>query len=166
MVDRTTNLPTGSPLIVEAAYHKNIDSLEGVILLVEGPIFPKSLRPIPARSVTLDVVWGREAVKLIVSPCQIHRGCTIEVRFGDATGGRIPWPDPDLKPDAQRDFPGSVPIQLRHFFKDGRANAREGITAATAELAELREETKKLARLVARFRDDELVQALRAPNGW
>ena len=104
-------------------------------------------------------------MKVIVSPCQIHRGCTIEVRFGDAARGRIPWPDPDLKPDAQRDFPGSVPIQLRHFSRDGRANVREGFTAVTAELAELREETKKLARLVARFRDDELVQALRATKG-
>ena len=36
------------------------------------------------------------------------------------------WPDPDLKPDAQRDFPGSVPIQLRHFFKDGRATRARG----------------------------------------
>ena len=53
-------------------------------------------------------------------------------------------------------FPRLSAHSARHFFKDGRANAREGITAATAELAELREETKKLARLVARFRDDEL----------
>jgi hypothetical protein len=105
-----------------------------------------------------------EAVKMILACCQIHRRCTIEVFFGDKAGGRIPWPDPDLKPVAQRDFPGSVPIQLRHILKDESANAREGITAITAELTELREETKKLARLIAGFRGDELVQALGGPK--
>ena len=39
----------------------------------------------------------------------------MQVFFGEATGGRIPWPDPDLKPDAERDFPGLVPIQVRHI---------------------------------------------------
>ena len=39
---------------------------------------------------------------MILSRCEIHRGCTIEVFFGEKAGGRIPWPDPDLKPDAER----------------------------------------------------------------
>jgi hypothetical protein len=54
---------------------------------------------------------------MILSRCEIHRGCTIEVFFGEKAGGRIPWPDPDLKPDAERDFPGSVPI--RTFSRTG-----------------------------------------------
>src|SRR5262245_13343659 len=77
-------------------------------------------------------------VKMILSCCEIHRGCTIEVFFGDKAGGRIPWPDPDLKPDAERDFPGLVPIQLRHLLNDPNAEAREAISALRAEVAELR----------------------------
>jgi hypothetical protein len=76
---------------------------------------------------------------MILSHCPIHRGCTIEVFFGDGAGGRIPWPDPDLKPDAERDFPGLVPNQLKHCRKDQNAKAREAISALTAEVAELRE---------------------------
>ena len=76
---------------------------------------------------------------MILSCCEIHRGCTIEVFFGDKAGGRIPWPDPDLKPDAERDFPGLVPPQLRHLFNDPNAEAREAISALRAEVAELRE---------------------------
>ena len=30
---------------------------------------------------------------MILSRCEIHRGCTIEVFFGEKAGGRIPWPD-------------------------------------------------------------------------
>jgi hypothetical protein len=103
-----------------------------------------------------------EPVKMILACCQIHRGCTIEVFFGEKAGGRIPWPDPDLKPDAERDFPGSVPIRLAHLPKDGNAKARRAISTLTAEVAELQEENKKLLdQLVAAgFRNDELAQAL------
>jgi hypothetical protein len=41
---------------------------------------------------------------MILSCCAIHRGCTIQVFFGEEADGRIPWPDPDLKLDAERDF--------------------------------------------------------------
>jgi hypothetical protein len=101
-------------------------------------------------------------VKMILSRCEIHRGCTIEVFFGEKAGGRIPWPDPDLKPDAERDFPGSVPIQLAHLLKDGNAKARRAISTLTAEVAELQEENEKLLdQLVAAgFRNDELAHAL------
>jgi hypothetical protein len=117
------------------------------------------------RQVTLDAESGRvEPVKMILSRCEIHRGCTIEVFFGEKAGGRIPWPDPDLKPDAERDFPGSVPIQLAHLLKDGNAKARRAISTLTAEIAELQEENRKLLdQLVAAgFRNDELAQALQA----
>jgi hypothetical protein len=43
------------------------------------------------------------------------------------------------------------------LLKDRNAKAREAITALTAEIAELREENKKLG-----FRNDELTQALQA----
>jgi hypothetical protein len=52
---------------------------------------------------------------MILSCCAIHRGCTIEVFFGEEADCRIPRPDPDLKLDAERDFPGSVPIQVKHI---------------------------------------------------
>jgi hypothetical protein len=101
---------------------------------------------------------------MILSRCEIHRDCTIEVFFGEKAGGRIPWPDPDLKPHAERDFPGSVPIQLAHLLKDGNAKARRAISTLTAQVAELQEENKKLLdQLVAAgFRNDELAQALKA----
>ncbi|MGA9161725.1 MAG: hypothetical protein WB297_12795 [Actinomycetota bacterium] len=54
-------------------------------------------------------------MKMILSYCAIHRGCTIEVFFGEQADGRIPWPDPDLKLDAERDFPGLVPIHVQHI---------------------------------------------------
>mgnify|MGYP003403974053 FL=1 len=103
---------------------------------------------------------------MILSYCEIHRGCTLEVIFGEKAGGRIPWPDPDLKPDAERDFPGSVPIQMTHLLKDRNAKAREAIGALTVEVAELREENRKLLdQLVAAgFRNDELAQALQADH--
>ena len=98
---------------------------------------------------------------MILACCEIHRGCTIEVFFGEKADGRIPWPDPDLKPVAERDFPGSVPIRLAHLPTDGNAKAREAIGALTAQVAELREENKKLLdQLVAAgVRDDEPTQA-------
>jgi polyhydroxyalkanoate synthesis regulator phasin len=101
---------------------------------------------------------------MILSCCQIHRGCIIEVFFGEREGGRIPWPDLDLKPDAERDFPGLVPNQLKHVLKDRNAKAREAISALTAKVAELREENKKLLdQLVAAgFSNDELAHALPA----
>jgi hypothetical protein len=70
----------------------------------------------------------------------------------------------DLKPDAERDFPGLVPIQLKHLLKDPNANARETISALTAEVAELREEKEKLLEqlVAAGFRSDELAQVLQA----
>jgi hypothetical protein len=101
---------------------------------------------------------------MILSCCQIHRGCTIEVFFGEKAGGRIPWPDPDLRPDAERDFPGLVPNHLEHVLKEPNAKAREAIGALTAEVADLREENKKLLDelVAAGFRNVELAQALQA----
>jgi hypothetical protein len=74
----------------------------------------------------------------------------IEVLFGERAGDRIPWPDPDLKPDAERDFPGLVPIHLKHLPRD--------------QNSELREDNKKLlAQLVAAgFRNDELAAGAKA----
>jgi hypothetical protein len=100
---------------------------------------------------------------MILSCCQIHRGCTIEVFFGEKAGGRIPWPDPDLKPDAERDFPGLVPNHLEHVLKEPNVKAREAI-GGTAEVADLREENKKLLDQLgaAGFRNVEPAQALHA----
>ena len=36
-------------------------------------------------------------MKYTLSACPIHRGCTIELVFGDDTDRRIPLPDPTLK---------------------------------------------------------------------
>ena len=33
---------------------------------------------------------GAEPVKMILCRCEIHRGCIIEVFFGEKAGGRIP----------------------------------------------------------------------------
>ena len=133
--------------------------------MVKGPIFLLTFAPISVRQVTLDAESDEwTPVKMILACCQIHRGCTIEVFFGEKEGGRIPWPDPDLKPHAERDFPGLVPIQLRHLLKDRNAKAREAIAALSAEVAELREQnTRLLDQLVAAgFRNDELAEALLA----
>jgi hypothetical protein len=54
-------------------------------------------------------------VKIIFSSCPIHRGCTIEVSFGEEAEGRIPFPDPALRPDAERDFQELVPIGVNHL---------------------------------------------------
>jgi hypothetical protein len=56
-----------------------------------------------------------DSVKMILSRCPIHRGCTIEVFFGGEADGRIPNPHPGLNRDAERDFPGLVPIQVKHL---------------------------------------------------
>jgi hypothetical protein len=103
-----------------------------------------------------------EPVKMILACCEIHRGCTIEVFFGEKADGRIPWPDPDLKPVAEGDFPGLVPIHLEHILKDPNGKAREVISALTADVAELREENKKLLEqlVAAGVRNDEPAQAL------
>jgi hypothetical protein len=108
---------------------------------------------------------GAEPVKMILSRCEIHRGCTIEVFFGEKAGGRIPWPDPDLKPDAERDFPGSVPIRLMHLPKDGNAKARRAISRLTAEVAELQEENKKAARPTRRGEVPQRRTSAGAPGG-
>jgi hypothetical protein len=101
---------------------------------------------------------------MILSRCEIHRGCIIEVFFGEKAGDRIPWPDPDLKPDAERDFPGLVPIHLKHLPKDQNAEAREAISALTVQVAELREDNKKLLNqlVAAGFRNDELAAGAKA----
>jgi hypothetical protein len=54
-------------------------------------------------------------VKIIFSSCPIHRDCTIEVIFGEEAEGRIPFPDPALKRDAERDFQELVPIGVNHL---------------------------------------------------
>lgn len=54
-------------------------------------------------------------MKIIFSSCPIHRGCTIEVIFGEEAEGRIPFPDPALKRDAERDFQELVPVGVNHL---------------------------------------------------
>lgn len=54
-------------------------------------------------------------MKIIFSSCPIHRCCTIEVIFGEEAEGRIPFPDPALKRDAERDFQELVPIGVNHM---------------------------------------------------
>ena len=54
-------------------------------------------------------------MKIIFSSCPIHPGCTIEVIFGEEAEGRIPFPDPALKRDAERDFQELVPIGVNHL---------------------------------------------------
>ena len=54
-------------------------------------------------------------MKYTLSACPIHRGCTIELVFGDDTDRRIPLPDPTLKQIAERDFPDLVPIEAKHL---------------------------------------------------
>jgi hypothetical protein len=66
-------------------------------------------------AVRTQTIAKAEPVKIIFSSCPIHRGCTIEVIFGDETEGRIPFPDPALKRDAERDFQELVPIGVNHL---------------------------------------------------
>jgi hypothetical protein len=68
-----------------------------------------------AESWTADDLQGAEALKIILSTCPIHTGCTIEVAYGDEADGRIPSPDPALKRDAERDFPDLVPVKVIHL---------------------------------------------------
>ena len=64
----------------------------GLVLTVPSPFELKRAsdryrsRPIP------------QGLKMILSRCEIHRGCIIEVFFGEKAGGRIPWPDPTSSP--------------------------------------------------------------------
>lgn len=85
--------------------------------------------PIPLRSFVADVSGGihekgSTAMKSIISPCPIHLGCTLEVVFGNDAHERIPFPDPALKPIAERDFPDQVPIRAIHV----RAAARRTVS--------------------------------------
>lgn len=57
-------------------------------------------------------------MRYMLSACPIHRGCTIQVVFGDDTNGRVPFPDPALKQIADEDFPGLVPIEAEHLKSD------------------------------------------------
>jgi hypothetical protein len=68
-----------------------------------------------------------EPVKIIFSSCPIHPGCTIEVIFGEEAEGRIPFPDPALKRDAERDFQELVPIGVNHL--GGRDSGYLGLAA-------------------------------------
>jgi hypothetical protein len=60
-------------------------------------------------------------MKVILAGCPIHQGCTIQVVFGKSSGKRAPWPDPDLKPIAEREFPGLVLIEAEHLPKRSSA---------------------------------------------
>jgi hypothetical protein len=66
-------------------------------------------------AVRTQTIAKAEPVKIIFSSCPIHPGCTIEVIFGEKTEGRIPFPDPALKRDAERDFQELVPIGVNHL---------------------------------------------------
>ena len=60
-------------------------------------------------------------MKFILSACPIHQGCTIQVVFGRTSERRAPWPDPDLKPIGEREFPGLVLIEAEHLRKQSSA---------------------------------------------
>jgi hypothetical protein len=66
-------------------------------------------------AVRTQTIAKAEPVKIIFSSCPIHPGCTIEVSFGEEAEGRIPFPDPALKRDAERDFQELVPIGVNHL---------------------------------------------------
>lgn len=61
-------------------------------------------------------------MKIILSTCPIHTGCTIEVKYGEEADGRIPSPDPALDRHAERDFPDLVPIQVIHLESKVRSS--------------------------------------------
>ena len=61
-------------------------------------------------------------MKIIFSSCPLHRGSTIEVIFGEEEEGRIPFPDPALKSDAERDFQELVPIGVNHLGSKVRSS--------------------------------------------
>ena len=83
-------------------------------------------------------------MKIIFSSCPIHRDCTIEVIFGEEAEGRIPFPDPALKRDAERDFQELVPIGVNHLGgQDGgylgpaaRSNVTQRRTSSGLEKAD------------------------------
>jgi hypothetical protein len=56
-------------------------------------------------------------MKFILSACPIHQACTVQVVFGKSSGRHAPWPDPDLKPIAEREFPGLALIEADHLRK-------------------------------------------------
>ena len=66
-------------------------------------------------------------MKFILSACRIHRGCTIQVVFGKTSGRRAPWPDPDLKPIGEREFPGLVLIEAEHLRNQRSAVANQNL---------------------------------------
>jgi hypothetical protein len=70
-------------------------------------------------AVGTQTIAKAEPVKIIFSSCPIHRDCTIEVIFGEEAEGRIPFPDPALKRDAERDFQELVPIGVNHLGGQG-----------------------------------------------
>jgi hypothetical protein len=81
-------------------------------------------------------------VKIILSSCPIHRDCTIEVIFGEEAEGRIPFPDPALRRDAERDFQELVPIGVNHLGQDSgylgpaaRSNVTQRRTSSGPEMA-------------------------------
>jgi hypothetical protein len=66
-------------------------------------------------------------MKFILSACPIHQGCTIQVVFGKTSGRRAPWPDPDLKPIGEREFPGLVLIEAEHLRNQRSAVANQNL---------------------------------------
>ena len=64
-------------------------------------------------------------MKFILSACPIHRGCTIQVVFGKTSGRRAPWPDPDLKPIGEREFPGLALIEAEHLRKQSSEDVNQ-----------------------------------------
>jgi hypothetical protein len=56
-------------------------------------------------------------MKFILSGCPVHQECTVQVIFGKSSGKHAPWPDPDLKPIAEREFPGLALIEADHLRK-------------------------------------------------
>jgi hypothetical protein len=128
--------------------HRDIGSL-GSPLSRSGTYPAWSFGPIPARQIALDAVRTQaiaraEPVKIIFSSCPIHRDCTIEVFFGEEAEGRIPFPDPALKRDAERDFQELVPIGVNHLDgQDGghlgpaaRSNVTQRRTSSGPEMAD------------------------------
>jgi hypothetical protein len=95
-------------------------------------------------AVRAQTIARAEPVKIIFSSCPIHRDCTIEVIFGEEAEGRIPFPDPALKRDAERDFQELVPIGVNHLGgQDGgylgpaaRSNVTRRRTSSGPEMAD------------------------------
>jgi hypothetical protein len=115
-----------------------------------------------------QVPSGRETTSL-----GLHGDCDL---FGGRATGPTCWVDNSIRaavvsktlrgidPPDSKGWPMERELTLDEtvtLLKDRNAKAREAITALTAEVAELREENKKLLdQLVAAgFRNDELAQA-------